>query len=308
MIKGVKKDYPLADETTFKIGGPAEFFIEAENRRDLEATVMEAYTAGLKTTILGGGSNVLVSSEGVAGVTVKLRSGDIEFLDTDLIRVDAGTSLPRLSTFSYQNSFTGLEWAMGVPGTLGGAVYGNAGAFGQSIADVVEEVEVLEKGKKEVLGIEEIDFSYRSSTFKERGLIILSASLRLEKDDESKIKDKIDRYLSHRNRCHPMSFACAGSTFKNPIGKIEDEELLKEFPEIEEFNKGGVIPAGYLIEAVGLKGVSVGGAKFSEKHANFIINEGGAGSEDVKRLINEAISKVKTKFGVDLEREIRYIG
>ncbi len=301
------KDYKLADETTLKIGGPAEFFLSVEKREELEGAVLQAQDLGLEVTILGGGSNVLVSSEGVPGLVVKLRSGEIEFLDDDLIRADAGVSLPRLSGFALKNSFEGLEWAMGVPGTVGGAVYGNAGAFGFSMADLIEEIEIIENKKKKVLKIEEIDFSYRNSTFKRMGAVIISTSLRLKKGKIEEIKRKTEEMLAHRNEKHPMKYPSAGSVFKNPVGKIESSEIIEKHPLVEKFNQQEIIPAGFLIQSVGMKGFSVGGAKISEKHANFIVNEGAATSEDVKSLIDKATEEVMSEFNIKLEREIRYI-
>ncbi len=305
----IRENYPIADETTFKIGGKADFFVTAHCRHQLEDAVIEAEKMGVKVTVLGGGSNVLISSDGVDGLVVKLRSGEIEFLsrEDNLVRVGAGVSLPRLSGFALEKEFTGLEWAAGVPGSLGGAVYGNAGAFGQSIADVIEEVEVLKKGKKLVLAKDEIDFAYRNSTFKRENLTILSASLRLEEAGKEAIKEKIDKYLEYRNENHPMDLPCAGSIFKNPKAKIENPDLIEKYPLFKNFNEKGVQSAGYLIESAGLKGYSIGGAMFSEKHANFIVNKNRASSEDVKKLIKKAKEEVFERFGVGLEREVRFI-
>jgi len=308
-IMKIRKNYPLFDETTFKIGGPAEFFVEVFTRSQLEEAVVEAEKQNIKKTILGGGSNVLIPSEGIKGLVIKLRDGQIEFLSPEdgLIRVDAGVSLPMLSSFCLQHGLTGIEWAMGVPGTLGGAVYGNAGAFGQWISEIVQEVEVLKNGERLVLESDEINFSYRQSTFKEEDLTILSASLELPEDNFEKIKERVDHYLLHRNNSHPMDKDSAGSVFKNPETKIKTPDLIEKYPLLEEFNEKGVIPAGYLIEMSGMKGSKRGGAAVSNKHANFIVNENEATSEDVKGLIEEVQEKVKRIFGIDLEREIRYL-
>lgn len=305
----IEKNYPIADETTFKIGGPAEFFVAAHCRHQLEDAVREAKKMSVPVTVLGGGSNVLISSDGVDGLVIKLRSGEIEFLSKaeNLIRVGAGVSLPRLSGFALKESFTGLEWAAGVPGSLGGAVYGNAGAFGQSIADVIEEVEVLRGDERLVLSKDEIDFSYRNSTFKKEDLTILSASLKLGKGEKSEIKKRVDKFLKYRNNNHPMDIPCAGSIFKNPETKIEDPKLIEKYPLLKNFNEKGVQSAGYLIESVGLKGFALGGAMFSQKHANFIVNKNGASSEDVRDLIKKAKEEVFERFGVGLEKEVRFI-
>jgi len=303
----IEKSFPLADETTFKIGGPAQFFVPVYCKHQLEEVVKETQKMDVSVTILGGASNVLIPSDGVEGLVVKLRSGEISFLEESLLRVGAGVSLPRLSKFCFENSLKGLEWAMGVPGTLGGAVYGNAGAFGDSMADLIEEVEVLENGKKRVLKVEEINFSYRTSTFKENGSVILSAALRFKKGDKKKIEEKINKYLEIREGNHPMDKPSAGSVFKNPETKLENPELVEKFPLLKDFNRKEIIPAGYLIEKAGLKGKTIGKAKVSVKHANFIVNEGGADSEEVKELIDLIGREVKKEFDVDLKREIRYI-
>ncbi len=305
----IEKDYPLAEETTFKIGGPADFFVAAYCRHQLKDAVEEAENLNVPVTILGGGSNVIVSSEGIEGLTVKLRDGEVGFLSEkdNLVKAGAGATLPMISRFALENGLTGLEWAMGVPGSVGGAIYGNAGAFGQWISEVVEEVEVLENGETKILKREDLNFGYRESTFKSRNLTILRASLRLESGDKKEIKERANKYLKHRNENHPIEMPCAGSIFKNPETKITDKELIKKYPELEGFNERGVLSAGYLIEKTGLKGVEIGGARISKKHANFIVNTGNASSEDVKNLIRKAKEEVFERFGVGLEREVRFL-
>jgi UDP-N-acetylmuramate dehydrogenase len=303
----IQKNYPLADETTIKIGGKAELFLPVETKLQLETAAKEARNQETKITILGGGSNVLISSAGVEGLVIKLRSGKIEKLEENLISVDAGVSLPRLSRFALENGYKGLEWAMGVPGSFGGAVYGNAGAFGDCTSDLISRVEVLKGQEKITINKEDIDFGYRNSTFKKQDLIILSAVLSFEKGDKKKIEEKTRKYLKYRESNHPMSMPSAGSTFKNNKTVIENESLLNEYPMIKEFNEKGVIPSGYLIEKAGLKEFKVGGAMISKRHANFIINYNQATSKDVANLIKEVKSKVFDKFEVKLEEEIRYI-
>ena len=305
----IEKNYPLAEETTFKIGGPAEFFVATYCSHQLKDAVEEAKKMNVPVTILGGGSNVIVPSEGVDGLTIKLRDGNIDFLSkkNNLIKVGAGVTLPMISRFALKNRLTGLEWAMGVPGTVGGAIYGNAGAFGQWISEIIEEVEVLEGEEVKVLKRKDLKFGYRESTFKSRNLTILRASLKLESADEKKIRERVNKYLEHRNENHPVDMPCAGSIFKNPETTIDDKKLLEKYPELKTFNQRGVLSAGYLIEKTGLKGVQIGGAKISEKHANFIVNTGEANSEDVKALIRKVKEEVFERFGVGLEREVRFL-
>ncbi len=307
MNSKIEKNFPLADETTFKIGGPAELFVPVDSKTELEEVVKEAQKKEIPLTVLGGGSNVLISEEGIKGLTVKLRSGEIETLKPGIFRVGAGASLHRLSDFSLQKSRTGMEWAAGIPGTMGGAVYGNAGAFGRCVADNLKEVEVLKDQKKKILKRDEINFSYRNSTFKRENLVILSATIRLEKDSPAKIRERIELNLNHRKKNHPVDAASAGSIFKNPETSIEDNEIVSRYPMMKKFNENRVIPAGYLVEKVGMKGSRIGGAEVSEKHANFIINKDGADADDVKNLIQLIKKKVKKEFGIELEREIRYL-
>ena len=301
----IEKNYPLADETTFKVGGPAEFFVAVDNKKQLETAAKEARKKEIPITILGGGSNVIISSKGINGLVIKIRSGEITFLDDNLLQVEAGVSLPRLSRFAMDNSFKGLEWALGVPGTAGGAIYGNAGAFNQSISEFVEEVEVLRGLNTEVISSDDLEFGYRMSTFKRQDLIILSASLRLEKGNHKEVKRKTEKYLTYREDHHPLDMPCAGSIFKNPTGV--SEKLFNDYPKLKEFKERGSIPAGYLIEEAGLKGTKEGGAMISKKHANFIVNADGASSEDIINLIEKAKEEVFERFGVGLEREVRFL-
>ncbi len=304
----IKKNYPLADETTIKIGGKAEFFLAVDNKLQLETATKEARKQKTKITVLGGGSNVLISSDGVEGLVIKLRSGEIKKVnDNGLVSVEAGVSLPRLSRFALENGYRGLEWAMGVPGSFGGAVYGNAGAFGDCTSDLIKQVEVVKGNKKKIIAKKDINFAYRNSTFKRENLIILSALLDLEKGDKEEIEEKTKKYLQYREAKHPMNMPSAGSTFKNNRTKIKDENLLNQYPLLKEFNEKGVIPSGYLIEKSGLKGFKSGGAMISEKHANFIINYNQATSKDVINLIKRVKKDVFNKFGVKPEEEIRYI-
>ncbi len=309
MMNDFKKNYSLFDETTFKIGGKAELFLDVKSQKELLEAIKKAEELNLKVTIIGGGSNVLVSSDGVSGLVIKMSGKAIDFLSNEkgLIKVEAGVGLPQFSRFCLDNSLEGMEWAMGIPGTVGGAIYGNAGAFGDSISDFIEEVEVLEKLEKKILQKDEISFGYRSSTFKEKDLIILSALFKLNKGQKERIEEKTDKYLNHRKNNHPIEAFSAGSIFKNPEIKIEDADLIKEFPKLSQFNERGVIPAGYLIENVKMRGFRVGGAKISEKHCNFIINENKATSDDVKNLIKKVQQEVFKKFKINLITEIRYI-
>jgi UDP-N-acetylmuramate dehydrogenase len=224
--------------------------------------------------------------------------------------VEGGMKLKEIVKFCLKEGLTGLEWAAGIPGTLGGAVYGNASAFGNSMSDLVEKVEVFDVQKEKIRTFEKKDcqFGLKESIFKkQKRYILISAVLKLKKGKKKEIKEKIKYHLDYREKNHPLNFPSAGSIFKNKKLKIKNKKLLKAFPKLREFNKKGEIPAGYLIEKSGLKGKRIGGAEISKKHANFIVNLGKAKAEDVLRLINLVKKEVKNKFGISLEEEIQYL-
>jgi UDP-N-acetylmuramate dehydrogenase len=297
LLPGVKTNIPLKKYTTFKIGGPAKYFFEAKKKEDLIGAIIAAKKMRLPFFILGGGSNLLVSDTGFKGLIINFQFSIFNFQKNKII-VGAGTPLGRLVSSSTEKSLTGLEWAVGVPGTVGGAIYGNAGAFGYSMADVVKSVEVLEitegrmqndnaKFKIKEYKNKDCKFSYRESIFKRnKNLIILSAKLQLKKGNKKNIQEKMREYLNYRKENQPLDLPSAGSIFKNPKG----------------------FSAGELIEGCGLKGEKFGDVKISEKHANFIVNLGEGKAKDVMKLINLAKKKIKEKFGITLEEEIQFLG
>lgn len=283
----IKENVSLAEQTTFKIGGPARYFFAAENKEDFVKAVGAAKEFELAFFILGGGSNILFSDKGFDGLVIKILSSKLEIQDSK-IYVETGVRLDDLVKSAEDNSLAGLEWLVGIPGTVGGAVYGNAQAFGKRMSDIVEEVEALNRESMEIkkFSKEDCSFSLKNSIFKNnKSLIILSVVLRMEKGDKEEIQEKIKEYLDYRREEHPLDFPSAGSVFINP----EKE------------------PAGCLIEKCGLKGKKIGQAQISEKHANFIVNLGGAKAEDVLKLIKLAREKVKEKFGIELKEEIQII-
>ena len=288
LLKRVQKNILLKNYTTFKIGGRAQYFFVAKNQKDLISAIKMAKKFNLPFFILGAGTNLLVSDKGYKGLVIKIQNSKIKIQKSE-IKVDAGAMLGKLLNATVSVGLTGFEWAAGIPGTVGGAVLGNAGAFGKSMKDIVNEVEVFDAktGKIKIFKNKDCKFGYRDSIFKhKKNLIILSAILQLKKREKGKIKEKIKLFYLHRKKTQPLKFPSAGSIFKNPAGSF----------------------AGKLIEGCGLKGKKIGKAQISNTHANFIINLGGAGAKDVKKLINLAKKKVKNKFGVKLEEEIRYLG
>jgi UDP-N-acetylmuramate dehydrogenase len=259
-LSGIKKNISLKNFTTFKIGGKARYFFAAKTKEDLIRAIVAAKKAKLPFFILGGGSNILVSDGGFRGLVIKY-----------------GQPL------SFYVS-KGLEWAAGIPGTIQGAVYGNAGAFGKSMKDVVKEVEVFDvkTDKIKVFKNKDCRFSYRNSIFKKnKNLIILSVKIKTKKVNAGKIK----QYLDYKKQNHPWNYPSAGSVFKNPDG----------------------FSAAWLMEVCGLKGKRIGKAEISKKHANFIVNLGGAKEKDVKKLINLAKKSVKKKFKINLQEEIQFL-
>jgi len=299
LIKGVYKNVPLASYTTFKIGGPSKYFFVAKTKEDLVKAIKAAKKFNLAFFVLGGGSNLLVSDKGFNGLTVKVENRKYEVKRRQIF-AEAGALLIDLARIALQNNLTGLEWAMGIPGTLGGAVRGNAGAFGKSMQDVIKEVEVFdtEKGRIKTLKKENCQFSYRESIFKKKkNLIILSAKIGLKRGDKKEIEKRMKENLDYRRRTQPLNFLSAGSIFKNPCTRTGSA-----------WSKPPVLSAGYLIEKCGLKGKKMGRAQISEKHANFIVNLGGAKARDVLRLINLIKKKVKAKYNIELKEEIEYLG
>jgi UDP-N-acetylmuramate dehydrogenase len=287
IIGGIEENVDLKIFTTFKMGGKARYFFRAKNKKSFIEAINWSLESGLPLFILGGGSNLLVSDSGFKGLVIKNESKKYK-IEKRKIFAESGTPLSVLLKDAVKNNLAGLEWAAGIPGTVGGAVFGNAGAFGESIGDCLMEVEVfnIEDKKIEILKNKDCKFSYRNSIFKKnKKLVIISALFSLEKSSSKRIKEKIEKFLKHRREHQPLDFLSAGSIFKNSIK----------------------VPAGELIEKCGLKGRKIGDAKISEKHANFVVNLGKASSKDVKKLINLAKKSVKNKFGVDLDKEIRYL-
>ena len=286
-LEGIKKNISLKDYTTFKIGGSAQYFFIAQRKEDLVKAVALAKEKEIPYFILGGGSNLLVSDQGYQGLAIKNEITEIEFFSSKII-CGGGVRLSSLMNLATEKELTGLEWAVAIPGTVAGAIYGNAGAFGQSIQDIIKEVEVFDSQDLTIKTFkkEECSFSYRESIFKkEKNLIILSVTLELKKGEGEKIKSKIKEHLEYKKKNHSWDYPSAGSVFKNPTGFFAAE----------------------LIDKCGLKGKRINQAMVSEKHANFILNLGGAKEKDVKKLIELIKKEVKNKFKIDLVEEIQYL-
>ncbi|MFH1838603.1 MAG: UDP-N-acetylmuramate dehydrogenase [Candidatus Kuenenbacteria bacterium] len=309
-MKDVQKNVFLAPYTTFKIGGPSKYFYIAKNTKDLIKIIKIAKKEKIAIFILGKGSNLLISDKGYDGLVIKIKLNDIKVdINNKEIQIGAGVSLINVVRNSAENSLSGIEWAINVPGTIGGAVIINAGCFGGEMSELIKNVKVLniDNFEIETYSKKECNFSYRSSIFKKiKNRIILSVSLKFKNSSVEKINKKIKKIISKRIQQQPQGIS-AGSFFKKVI--VNDAKIIKIFKD-----KGGLkfennkISAGWFIEQCGLKGKKIGGAIVSEKHANFIINTGQATAEDVIMLISLIKEKVRNKFNVQLQEEIEYIG
>lgn len=278
------KDELMSTHTTFKIGGPADLYFEAKTEKDLLSSIELCRKFKIPYFVFGAGSKILVSDSGFRGLAIKISNKQYAIRDTQIV-AGAGVSLKMLVEESAKNGLSGLEFAAGIPGSLGGAIAGNAGAWQQSISDKVNRVKIL-TANSQVKWFDQKDcqFSYRQSRFKTSGEIVLEAELVLAKENPAKIKQAIKANLE--KRLNQPKEPSVGSIFVNPKPQA----------------------AGELIEKCGLKGKVIGRAKISEKHANFFINLGGAKAQDVLQLIKLAKNEVKKKFNVNLEEEVRLIG
>ncbi len=309
-LPSVQENVSLDQYTSFKIGGPARFFYEAQTSEEVVKAVKAAQKCNIPLFILGGGTNILVSDQGFEGLVLKAENKNID-MEGGVIRAGAGVELQELVLFALEHSFSGLEWAAGVPGSVGGAVRGNAAAFDGSMADSIKRVEVFDLQKMETrfLDKKECRHDYKESVFKSNpDLIVLSVEIKLDPGQRQEIENKIKHNLDYRKKNHPLQYGSAGCVFKNCTTRITDPELHKKFPLLQKFNEQGMIPAGYLIDKAGLRGTRRGGAEISTQHANFIVNKDGATAEELVFLINLAKERVKQVFGVELEEEIHYLG
>ncbi|MFA5127484.1 MAG: UDP-N-acetylmuramate dehydrogenase [Patescibacteria group bacterium] len=297
----VKCGKELKKFTTFRIGGLAEFVVEVAETDKLIALLNYLSGEGIDYFILGGGSNILMPDEGFSGVVIRVKTNHIKVGKTKII-ADAGVLLGAVVGEASKNSLTGLEWAVGIPGTVGGAVRGNAGAMGLDTGKNIEAVVVWKDGEVLTFTNSDCGFSYRSSVFKREGGVVLSSTFILAPGESAQIAKKIQECLTGRLGKFP-SEPSAGSFFQNI--KKWSGELPEGLPQIHR--ERGVVPAGWLIEQCGLKGYRIGDAGISEIHGNFIVNYGNASARDVQKLVDEVKEKVYNKYGVDLIPEVEII-
>ncbi len=277
---------PMAKHTSFRIGGGAEVMAFPKDREELAKLLKTSALLDRKPAILGAGTNVLAPDAGLPGLVVCLKDclEGMERLDETHIRIMAGVTMARAAVFAASQGLGGMEFAHGIPGTIGGGIYMNAGAYGGEMAQIVESVEVMDmEGNAAVLSNREMEFSYRHSVLEDTGRIVVSAVLKLTPAPEETVKAKMKELIGKRTASQPLDLPSAGSAFKRPVGGY----------------------AAALIDQAGLKGYRVGGAAISEKHAGFAVNLGGATAEDVKQLLRDVADKVLETSGIHIEPEVR---
>ncbi len=284
----VKAQEMMKNHTTFKIGGAADFAVFPESSEQILSVLSLSESENIPVTVLGNGSNVLIGDGGIRGIVIILGKNMSRCtVSGETVTAQSGILLSRLANIIYEHSLSGFEFASGIPGSLGGAVYMNAGAYGEEIAPLVESVTYIDpnEGIKTISG-KDCAFGYRRTFFTNKNFIITECTLKLSRGEKSAIKEKTEDLRKRRTEKQPLNLPSAGSTFKRPKGHF----------------------AGGLIEQAGLKGFKIGGAEISEKHAGFLVNSGGASASDVLRLIEHTQKTVKEKFGVMLEPEVKIIG
>ncbi|MBQ0146431.1 MAG: UDP-N-acetylmuramate dehydrogenase [Lachnospiraceae bacterium] len=283
----VYADEPMSRHTTFKAGGPAALYVIPSDEKQLSDVVKSCNAAGVRYYVIGNGSNLLVRDEGFDGVIIEIgkRMSGID-IDGDELTAQAGAALAVIASAARDAGLTGLEFASGIPGNLGGACVMNAGAYDGQMKDVLVSVRLMDRdGEFFEENADGVDLSYRHSNIPERELTVVSAVMKLQKGDKEEISSKMKELNARRTQKQPLEYPSAGSTFKRPEGYF----------------------AGKLIQDAGMQGYSVGGAQVSEKHAGFVINKGGATAGDIISLTGEVIRVVREKFGVTLEREIKIL-
>lgn len=278
----------MKKHTSFQTGGNADLLIEPGDIAELQILIQYLARENIPYLIIGQGSNTVVSDRGIREVVIKIgRNLSNCTVEKEIVTAEAGALLADVALDAQENSLSGMEFACGIPGTIGGAVFMNAGAFGGEIKDILEEILVLtQDGEFLIRKTEELELGYRTSIMQKNGDLILKAKLHLEKGNQEEIKNMMDDLNSRREQNQPLEYPSAGSVFKRPAGYF----------------------TGKLIQDAGLKGFQIGGAQVSLKHAGFIINAGNATTTDIINLIQHIQRKVKSQFGVELETEVRFIG
>lgn len=296
-LPGIERHAPLAPLTTFKVGGPADWLLRTERASDVEAAIAAARADGIPVTILGGGSNVLVSDAGVRGLVIRLHGGEVQAVGDTVVRAGGGVTINGLVRWTINRGVAGLEAWAGTPGTVGGAIHGNAHFKGRLIGELVDRVEVLGvDGEAAWVPASEMEFGYDRSRLQRTREIVLAVDFRVGPGDPAALRATARESLAYRKRTQPLSSASAGCIFQNPD------------PAVDRIPDGIPPSAGALVDRAGLKGAGRGGARVSPAHGNFIVNEGTASAEVIRALIEECRERVRARFGVELRDEIVYLG
>ncbi|MCK9433091.1 MAG: UDP-N-acetylmuramate dehydrogenase [Candidatus Omnitrophica bacterium] len=309
------KFVPLKEHTTYKIGGPAAYFVEAKTTKDIKKAIDEWKNIGgdMKDVfVLGGGANVLFPDKGFDGLVMKISFDGIKEIEPGVIEAGSGVPMKDVVEFAAANGLSGLEWAAGLPGSFGGAIRGNAGAFRGEMKDFVTEVKSIKLSDPMTVmtrDVSECGFDYRTSRYKkEDGEIVISAVMKLTPGDEKNIRDEMDGYVKYREDHQPLEYPSAGSTFKNVDADLITEKQREDWVTVIKNDPFPVVPVAFLLSEAGLKGKRIGGAMISEKHPNFFINYDNATADDIKKLVLIAKEEVKKRFNIDIEPEIQIVG
>lgn len=305
----LKENEPLAKYTNFRLGGPGRWFVDAKTVEEVRQAVEIADENKIPWFVLGGGSNTLVSDKGFEGLVIRIVMRHHAIKGTTVI-AEAGVISVALARATAEAGLAGFEWAISLPGTIGGAARGNAGCFGGEMRDVVKSVDVLRDGKIVKLSSKDLKFGYRESVIKHSQDIVLSVTLELKRGDATELKKKLDEMLGQRKATQPLYAGSAGCMFKNV--EVEDsadlEKLTKEVDVPPTMLAKKRISAGWLIDQMDLKGKKIGGAQISPEHGNFVINVGGATADDVVQLSAYVKTQARNRFGIQLQEEVQYLG
>jgi len=293
----VQQNAPLAPFTTFRVGGPADWLVEAKRGEDVRRVLSVAREHDLPVTILGGGSNVLIADAGLRGIVVRIHGGEVAHVDATRIRADGGVTINGLVRWTISHGVAGLEAWAGTPGTVGGAIHGNAHFRGRLISELIESVLSSDvSGNASEVPVSAMEFGYDYSRLHRTGEVVLSAVFRVSPGEPAELRGVARESLAFRKRTQPLESASAGCVFQNPD------------PERDVVPSGIPPSAGALVDRAGLKDVRAGGARVSTTHANFIVNDGDATADDIRQLIGRCKRDVQSRFGVRLREEIMYLG
>jgi len=301
----ILEQIPLSRYTRFEIGGPAGALADASTEKALIETLRAIRECGLRHTIIGGGTNLIVDDNGFPGVVLRYTARQIQ-VRGESVEVEAGAALQDLVDRTVECGLRGLETMTGIPGWVGGAIYGNAGAYGHSIQESVESVRLFDGTGIREIGNSECQFHYRESIFKrQKEWIVLSARLRLDRTDAQKLHATAEEILRIRNQKYPVTMRCAGSIFKNLLLAELPESVRASVPEgvIRE----GKVPSAYFLDLAGAKGMSRGAVRVADYHANLIYNPGSGNAAELRSLITELKDRVRERFGLELEEEVQYL-